>query len=687
VGHRTATEGYRVLIAAPYGRDAESLAGLLRRERYTPFVCADLTELAAATDQQAGVILLTSEALRDGMPALERVLDVQPAWSDIPVVVLAPLRATRSAAATFVPASLSNAIVLDRPIGAASLLSALALAMRSRQKQFETRDRLIELGRVREDLEQSETRLRLATEAAEIGFWDVDPIANTLFWPPLVRQMFGVTDNRPVSLTTFEEGLHPEDRKHVMIAFEAAADPEVRALYDVEYRTIGLDDKITRWVAAKGRGLFDDSGRCTRLVGTAIDISARKAAELELRALNETLEARVTERTGRLLQAEEALHQAQKMEAVGQLTGGIAHDFNNMLTGIIGSLDIMRRRIAKGQTEDLGRFMEAATQSAQRAASLTSRLLAFSRRQSLDSRPIEVNELVNSLADLLRRTMTERIDVSIVLGANLPPAIADPSQLESAILNLSINARDAMPESGALTIETSSAVLDEDYCKTHPDVTPGRYVVVAVSDTGVGIEPALLNKVFDPFFTTKPIGQGTGLGLSMIYGFAKQSKGQVRIHSMVGQGTSVKMYLPAGDSAALPVEETSLVAPQGAGQRVLMVEDDPSVRILVRDVLEELGYSVVEAKDANVAIDALSGAERFDLMVTDVGLPGMNGRQLAEIARGRFPDLPILFVTGYAENAAIRSGFLGTNMDMITKPFQIDALAAKINSILVRQPN
>ncbi len=687
MGHRTATEGYRVLIAAPYGRDAESLAGLLRRERYTPFVCADLTELAAATDQQAGVILLTSEALRDGMPALERVLDVQPAWSDIPVVVLAPLRATRSAAATFVPASLSNAIVLDRPIGAASLLSALALAMRSRQKQFETRDRLIELGRVREDLEQSETRLRLATEAAEIGFWDVDPIANTLFWPPLVRQMFGVTDNRPVSLTTFEEGLHPEDRKHVMIAFEAAADPEVRALYDVEYRTIGLDDKITRWVAAKGRGLFDDSGRCTRLVGTAIDISARKAAELELRALNETLEARVTERTGRLLQAEEALHQAQKMEAVGQLTGGIAHDFNNMLTGIIGSLDIMRRRIAKGQTEDLGRFMEAATQSAQRAASLTSRLLAFSRRQSLDSRPIEVNELVNSLADLLRRTMTERIDVSIVLGANLPPAIADPSQLESAILNLSINARDAMPESGALTIETSSAVLDEDYCKTHPDVTPGRYVVVAVSDTGVGIEPALLNKVFDPFFTTKPIGQGTGLGLSMIYGFAKQSKGQVRIHSMVGQGTSVKMYLPAGDSAALPVEETSLVAPQGAGQRVLMVEDDPSVRILVRDVLEELGYSVVEAKDANVAIDALSGAERFDLMVTDVGLPGMNGRQLAEIARGRFPDLPILFVTGYAENAAIRSGFLGTNMDMITKPFQIDALAAKINSILVRQPN
>ena len=380
--------------------------------------------------------------------------------------------------------------------------------------------------------------------------------------------------------------------------------------------------------------------------------------------------------------AEAALRQSQKMEAVGQLTGGIAHDFNNMLTGVIGAIDIMKRRIASGRLDDLDRFMDAASVSAQRAAGLTARLLAFSRRQSLDSRPTDVNALIASLEDLLCRTMSEQISVSILSAGDIPPAVVDANQLESAILNLAINARDAMPEGGALTLETSVTILDTKYCQTHPGAMPGRYVVVAVSDSGVGMDEDTLAKVFDPFFTTKPVGQGTGLGLSMVYGFAKQSEGQVRIHSTPGHGTSVKLFLPVAQYGIVGEDDAPAPIHHGDGQTVLLVEDDESVRLLVREVLSELGYKAVEAAEAQSAIRLLDSGHKFDLMITDVGLPGMNGRQLAEVAREHLPALPILFVTGYAENAAIRAGFLGTNMQMISKPFQIEHLSAKIGEML-----
>nr|WP_285236576.1 ATP-binding protein [Sphingobium sp. BHU LFT2] len=370
------------------------------------------------------------------------------------------------------------------------------------------------------------------------------------------------------------------------------------------------------------------------------------------------------------------------MEAVGQLTGGIAHDFNNMLTGVIGAIDIMKRRIASGRLDDLDRFMDAASVSAQRAAGLTARLLAFSRRQSLDSRPTDVNALIASLEDLLCRTMSEQISVSILSARDIPPAVVDANQLESAILNLAINARDAMPEGGALTLETSVTILDTKYCQTHPGAMPGRYVVVAVSDSGVGMDEDTLAKVFDPFFTTKPVGQGTGLGLSMVYGFAKQSEGQVRIHSTPGHGTSVKLFLPVAQDGIVGEDDAPAPIHHGDGQTVLLVEDDESVRLLVREVLSELGYKAVEAAEAQSAIRLLDSGHKFDLMITDVGLPGMNGRQLAEVAREHLPALPILFVTGYAENAAIRAGFLGTNMQMISKPFQIEHLSAKIGEML-----
>lgn len=336
---------------------------------------------------------------------------------------------------------------------------------------------------------------------------------------------------------------------------------------------------------------------------------------------------------------------------------------------------MIRRRRAAGREEDIDRYMDAASASAQRAAALTERLLAFSRRQSLDAKPLDANDLVTSLLDLLRRTVGERITVEVALDAD-SLLIADSNQLESAILNLSINARDAMPDGGRLRIETS--VVDEG------DVADGAeygrpFVRIAVSDTGVGMSREVLDKVFEPFFTTKPIGQGTGLGLSMVYGFAKQSGGLARIASTPGEGTTVEILLPAADlEEAIAHVEAHAEAPRGDGKHVLLVEDDPSVRLLVRDVLVELGYDPLEVAEPHAAIAHLRSTAPLDLMISDVGLPGMNGRQLAEVAREHRPDLPILFVTGYAENAAIRSSFLGTNMDMITKPFDLDTLGRKI---------
>jgi len=382
---------------------------------------------------------------------------------------------------------------------------------------------------------------------------------------------------------------------------------------------------------------------------------------------------------------EAQLRQSQKMEAVGQLTGGIAHDFNNMLTGVIGGLSIIKRRIAANRTEDLSRFIDAATTSAHRAASLTHRLLAFSRRQSLEKKPVEVTRLVNSMEDLFRRTLGEQIELEINLEPNAWHAITDANQLESAILNLVINARDAMPKGGKLTVETTNLALSDADIVRGESLQPGHYVVLAVSDTGIGMSQATINKAFDPFFTTKPIGQGTGLGLSMIYGFAQQSGGHARIYSQVGLGTTVKLYLPgAPDTINVDTSatEANFVPPRGDGETVLVVEDDDSVRMLVVDVLTELGYQVLEAIDGPTALPLIEGRTRIDLLISDVGLPGLNGRQLAEIALIARPALKVLFITGYAATAASRADFLAPGMEMITKPFAIDDLAQKVREIL-----
>ncbi len=388
--------------------------------------------------------------------------------------------------------------------------------------------------------------------------------------------------------------------------------------------------------------------------------------------------------------AEEALRQSLKMEAVGQLTGGIAHDFNNLLQGILGNLDVTQKYLDAQRGNEVGRFIGNAMGATRRAAALTHRLLAFSRRQPLEPRALETNPLVASMEDLLRRTLGESIRLQLALAEGLWRTKCDPNQLENAILNLAINARDAMPNGGTLVIETRNATLDSLFSTGQTAVQPGNYVCISVTDTGIGMRPDTLAKAFDPFFTTKPTGQGTGLGLSMIYGFARQSDGYARIYSEWGQGTTVKLYLPEDRSDppadSPPATDASLknAAPHGARatETVLVVEDQPDIRSLIVQLLEDGGYAVVEAADGNAGLAVLQSSRPLDLLITDVGLPGLNGRQLADAGRTLRPGLRVLFMTGYAENAVFASGLLDTSMTMITKPFSMDALEIRVRELL-----
>jgi signal transduction histidine kinase/ActR/RegA family two-component response regulator len=430
---------------------------------------------------------------------------------------------------------------------------------------------------------------------------------------------------------------------------------------------------------------FDADGAPDGFHVFVTDVTASKLALETSQQHALDLEAMVAERTAELERqmaareaSEAALRQSQKMDAIGQLTGGIAHDFNNMLTGILSSLDIMRMRVDMGRMEGLERFLDAATASSQRAAALTQRLLAFSRRQSLDSKTVELNALVGSVQHLLRSTLGEKIRIQMATSDAPLRANLDSNQFESALLNLAINARDAMPEGGELILRTSHVFAADGELPTIP---AGEYAVVSVSDSGTGMPPEVVERIFEPFFTTKPIGKGTGLGMSMIYGFMQQSGGHITVDSAPGQGTTVSLFMPvvhdaAEDDEAPNAQPVSL----GAGQSILVVEDDEQVRMLVTVVLEDLGYTAEVVGDADGAIPILGSSKKIDLLITDVGLPGLNGRQLAEIARQSRPSLPVLFMTGYAEKAQERSAFLDNGMAMIAKPFLLDAFSEAVRS-------
>jgi PAS domain S-box-containing protein len=728
-------------------------------------------------------------------------------------------------------------------------------------------------------LSDSEERLRLAVENAEIGFWDVQEGHGDLTWPARTKAMFGISPNVPVTMDDFYAGLHPDDLPRVAEAYAAAADPARRALYDVEYRTIGKEDGKLRWVAAKGRGVFDREGpdaRCVRVIGTAIDITSRKqteealgdesnnleilnrtgaaiAGELDLErvvqlvtdagveltgaqfgaffynvinaegesytlytlsgvdrshfdkfpmprntqvfgptfkgegvvrsdditkdprygknapyygkpeghlpvvsylavpvvsrtgdvigglffgherpaqfsnkherlmlgiaaqaavaidnarlygaaqheieqrvkaeqaltALNETLESRVAEEIKRRSQAEEVLRQAQKMETVGQLSGGIAHDFNNLLQIIHGNLSLidkgMESTVANAK---LRRSVANALAGTERAAALTKRLLAFSRRQPLEAKPIDVNRLITEMLEMLQRTLGETIVIRTDLSPDTPKALVDGNQLENAILNLAINARDAMPVGGRLNICTSVAEVDSPHSDEEETAPLRRLVRIEVRDTGHGMTEEVRSRAVEPFFSTKDVGQGTGLGLSMVYGFARQSGGHLVLNSREGAGTSIELYLPATDETAHePEVRTSLdKLPVGRGERVLLCEDDDDVRFFSSETLKDLGYEVIEAKDAASALVELTRLGRIDLLFTDVVLPGgKTGADLAREARKVQPDLKVLFTTGYARSALDREQRSGEAVQILLKPFGVDQLASKVREML-----
>lgn len=405
----------------------------------------------------------------------------------------------------------------------------------------------------------------------------------------------------------------------------------------------------------------------------------------KLREINETLETRVEERAMALEATQEQLRQSQKMEAIGQLTGGIAHDFNNLLQGITGSLSLLQRRLKQGRPDGLDPLINGAITSANRAAALTHRLLAFARRQPLDPKAVDVNALILSMSDLLRRSLGEHVQIDFRLADGLWTTLCDPNQLENGILNLCINARDAMPNGGTIVVISANVELSAADVARINYGRPGPYVCISVSDTGVGMDSRTLQRAFDPFFTTKPLGQGTGLGLSMIHGFARQSEGNVLIESQLGVGTTVRLLLPRIEAVATAEAPVPAVMTEGlhSSDTVLVIEDDPIVRGLIVDVLTELSCRTVEAADGPSGLSILQSRDTVDLLITDIGLPGLNGRQVAEVARESKPDLKVLFITGYAENAAVAHGFLEPGMAMLTKPFPMEVLANKIREMMV----
>nr|WP_255636282.1 ATP-binding protein [Azospirillum sp. 412522] len=536
-------------------------------------------------------------------------------------------------------------------------------------------------------------RVQLALAAgAIIGTWLWKVPGNHFTVDEPFAEAFGLDpslDRDRLSLEQVVASVHPDDKPGLVAAIQEAL--ARGGAYAHQYRVKRADGNYY-WIEANGRVEHGPDGTPVSFPGVLLDVQERRAVEAErdraaaaLRALNETLEQRVAERTAELMRAEEQLRQSQKMEAVGHLTGGLAHDFNNLLAGISGALERIAARVDQGRVNELDKFIIAAQGAVRRAAALTHRLLAFSRQQTLAPKAVNVNRLVGGMLDLVQRTVGPGIHVEMVGMSGLWATMVDPSQLENALLNLCINARDAMPGGGRITIETGNRWIDREGARQQ-DMQEGQYVSLCVSDNGTGMTPDVIEKAFDPFFTTKPIGQGTGLGLSMIYGFAKQSGGHVKIYSEVGEGTMVCLYLPRHRGEAeeeSPRDEAAITPPARDGETVLVVDDEPSLRLMVMDLLNDLGYAAIEAADGAAGLRILQSETRIDLVVTDVGLPGgMNGRQMIDLARVGRPKLKTLFITGFAENALLNNGQLEPGMSVLTKPFAMDVLASRIRELI-----
>ncbi|WP_347556916.1 PAS domain-containing protein [Robbsia sp. KACC 23696] len=512
-------------------------------------------------------------------------------------------------------------------------------------------------------LEDSRDFARLALSAVNgVGVWTYEVASDCFFCDAAISALYGIDAEEAASgikRARFLANVHPDDlialRKTMTGGLIRSGDLEL------EYRIVHPDGS-TRWVLSRGHTYFNEEGVPVRRTGVGLDMTSQRLLEQQLR-------------------------QSQKMEAVGHLTGGLAHDFNNMLQGVLGPLELIRQLLARGRFTELERFIEMAMGSAHKAAALTHRLLAFARRQPLAPRAVDVSQLIPTLTDLLRQYAAEKIEIRLRPDSQPGAVRCDPHQLESALLNLSINACNAMPDGGVLTLESRIETISEAVAEQYRDALPGRYICIAVTDNGTGMPPHIVDQAFEPFFTTKPLGRGTGLGLSMVHGFVGQSGGFMRIQSRVGNGTTVELLLPEVlADAALDQAPVQARAHHnlGSGETILLVDDDATIRELLGVLFEQSGYRTVSAHDGPSGLAILESNETIDLVMTDVGLPGMNGRQMIDIARVVRPDLPILFVTGYAEVAAA-NGFLADGMEMLTKPFSLESVITRVQSMLRRR--
>ncbi|MBB3461430.1 hybrid sensor histidine kinase/response regulator [Rhizobium sp. BK377] len=672
------------LIHAPLGRDAQIAVALLGEAGIPSKAASDLTSFVACLGDDTALAIITEEALRDAdLRALSAWIEAQPSWSDLPFIILTHRGGgpERNPAAARLSEVLGNVSFVERPFHATTFISVVRSALRGRRRQYEARLRM-------EALDEGERRLQTALAAGRLGAWELDLATDMLTASATCKAIFGHGADEDFTYRDLVKAIHPDDRARVLATLQNSV--ETGSDYSIEYRTVWKDGTV-HWAELHAQLHRDRAGRGIRLVGVSADITARLEAEEHQRRLNEILEERVAERTRELEQAhatmmaevsqreraEEQLRQAQKMEAIGQLTGGVAHDFNNLLMAVLGNLELLRKHV--GDNGKAIRLIEGALQGARRGASLTQRLLAFARRQDLQIGPVDMTGLVAGMADLLQRSVGSTVTIETVIPEELPPVSADVNQIELALLNLAVNARDAMPAGGTIRIELKQARQPV----ASDELAVGDYVVLSVADQGHGMDKETLQKAIEPFFSTKELGKGTGLGLSMIHGLALQLNGDLKLASEPGKGTTAELWIPVSTAPAAEPEPAEAPAenagPASGPKRILLVDDDVLIAMSSADMLADLGHEVVEAHSGKEALDCLGHDTAFDLMITDYSMPGMTGGELARAARQIAPRLPILIASGYAELPP------GLDLDVarLAKPYTQDQLAQQIGKLMI----
>jgi signal transduction histidine kinase/CheY-like chemotaxis protein len=682
---RPGASSERAVILAPTGRDAAVAAALIREAGFYANIAGDLAGLIHEIEAGAGLAVIADEAIKTAdLRGLVTWLNDQPPWSDFPIVLLTHQGGgpERNPDAARLGQALGNVTFIERPFHPTTLVSIVGSAVRGRRRQYQTRAIL-------EDLTESEGLLQTALNAGHLGALELHLPEFELEASDTCKTFYGRKPGDPFSYSDLLAAIHPDDRA----PRQQALDRSIKSGkdYSFEYRNIWPDGSV-HWVDVRARAVRRPDGSIKSLVGVSSDITARKTSEIErenllaqlasertaLAELTATLEQRVGERTAELMKevaarekAQEQLRQAQKMETIGQLTGGVAHDFNNLLMAVMGNLDLLRKRIPDDPR--LHRLIDGALQGAERGASLTQRLLAFARQQDLKAVPVDLGALIQGMIDLLERSLGPRIVLRMDIPANLPPARIDANQLELAILNLAINARDAMPDGGSIDIKVAEFRSNGD-----ATLKPGGYLKVSVIDTGKGMTPDILKKAIEPFFSSKPLGKGTGLGLSMVHGLTVQLGGALQLTSTVGKGTTATLILPVA-TAAPEAESPAHIAPKvNRSAVILFVDDDPLIAMSTMEMLEDLGHRVIGANSGLHALDIIKSEQPIDLMMTDHVMPGMTGIELAAASREVRPSLPILLATGYADLPE------GAQPDLprLAKPYHQDQLRDRLDQLL-----